>query len=174
MSRPAAARSGALSRDRDLIIEPAAIQLWHPVCELFARQTRNHSRSAFDQGAAGWRIMRAKRLVIVALALVQLACNGDSPSEPITLNNRLVFTRANGSTIDFPASAQVFAWCGEGRRQQSAQCPSGPGQLIGQGGLAAQCREKRCSAGWLHGSLPPKRQLPSQREIGTCDPLTGM
>lgn len=52
------------------------------------------------------RSLRTLFLPLVALA----ACDGSSPTTPDGLQNALVFTRGDGSTIHFPASTRV--WCG--------------------------------------------------------------
>jgi hypothetical protein len=47
--------------------------------------------------------------LIPCIAIV-VACGSDDPAGPAGLDNDVVFTRANGSTISFATT--TFAWCG--------------------------------------------------------------
>ena len=55
--------------------------------------------------------MKRGLLMLLVVTMLPLGCD-DSPSEPIVAENELVFTRANGSVVTFPAGAQAIAWCG--------------------------------------------------------------
>jgi hypothetical protein len=55
---------------------------------------------------------RSARVVRVLGAMLLLSSCGKSPTGPDSVENSLVFTRANQSRISFPSGAQLFAWCG--------------------------------------------------------------
>jgi hypothetical protein len=55
---------------------------------------------------------RSANLVRVLGAVLLFASCGKSPTGPDSVENSLVFTRANQSRISFPSGALLFVWCG--------------------------------------------------------------
>ena len=51
-----------------------------------------------------------KSAYLLAALLVTAACDSDSPTRPVEVDNDLVFTRADGSQITFAGTPR--AWCG--------------------------------------------------------------
>ena len=61
----------------------------------------------------GTHKQRMAELLLLALILAVGACGSDRPTEPTSdVQNTLVFTRSDGSRVEFSNQAQLFVWCG--------------------------------------------------------------
>jgi hypothetical protein len=67
--------------------------------------------------------MKRGWLLLLVVMMLPPGC-ADSPSEPNVAENELVFTRANGSAVTFPAGAKSVAWCGPWDAELDLEMPT--------------------------------------------------